>query len=76
MAHLAVPKRRKSVYTDGMAKTKTPAPDASMSQYERFKEAARKADATGDPETFKWALTAVAKAPGKKAKKAAKKRKR
>ena len=47
-----------------------------MSQYERFKEAAGKADATGDPETFKRALTAVAKAPREKAKKAAKKRKR
>jgi hypothetical protein len=76
MAHLAVPNGRKSVYTEGMAKTKTSAPDAPMSQYERFKEAARKADATGDPETFKRALTAVAKAPGAKAKKAAKKRKR
>jgi hypothetical protein len=61
-----VPKRRKTVYTDAMAKTKTTPSDAPMSQYERFKEAARKADATGDPETFKRALTAVAKAPGAK----------
>ena len=76
MARPHVHKRRKSVYTDAMAKTKTPAPEAPMSQYERFKEAARKADATGDPETFKRALTAVAKAPRVKAKKAAKKRKR
>jgi hypothetical protein len=59
-----------------MAKAKTTPSDEPMSQYERFKEAARKADATGDTETFKRALTAVAKAPGKKAKKVAKKRKR
>ena len=59
-----------------MAKAKTTPSDAGMSQYERFKGAARKADADADPETFKRALTAVAKAPGAKAKKAAKKRKR
>lgn len=54
-----------------MAKAKTA--DGGITQYEKFKEAARKADADGDPETFKRALNAVARAPGPKVKKAAKK---
>lgn len=59
-----------------MARAKTTSPDDGMSQYEKFKAAARKAGADDDPETFKRALDAVAKAPAPKAKKAAKKRKR
>ena len=57
-----------------MAKAK-PADDGK-SQYQRFKDAAREVGADGDPAAFRRALSAVAKAPGAKAKKAAKKPKR
>ena len=56
-----------------MAKATT---DNELSQYEKFKKAAKESSADGDPAAFKRALEAVAKAPGAKAKKAAKRRKR
>jgi hypothetical protein len=55
-----------------MAQTKADA----RTQRQKFIDAAREHGASEDPEAFRRALGAVAKAPGEKAKKAAKKPKR
>jgi hypothetical protein len=52
-----------------------PKPD-TRTQRQKFIDAARELGADGDAETFRRAVRAVATAPGAKAKKAAKKRKR
>ena len=58
-----------------MAQRKTTADDGKT-QRQRFIEAGRELGADGDADVFRRAVRAVAKAPGAKAKKAAKKRKR
>ena len=56
-----------------MAKATT---ERELSQYEKFRKAAKDVGANSDAAAFKRALEAVAKAPGANAKKATKKRMR
>ena len=59
-----------------MAQRKTAAPSDGKTQRQKFIEAASEHGADSDADVFRRAVRAVAKAPGAKAKKAAKKRKR
>ena len=80
MAHLAVPKGRKSVYTlepsgGPMAKAKIEDED-TRTQRQKFIDAARELGTNDSEEAFQRVVRKIASAPGAKAKKAAKKPKR
>jgi hypothetical protein len=79
MTHLAVPKGEQIAYTGQpsggpMAQRKTE--EDTRSQRQKFIDMARELGASESEATFRRALRTVAKAPGAKAKKAAKKPKR